>query len=252
MVVTTRATVDATTALVGLDVADGGERWRFAPDTGAPFAGPPTIADGSVYAGFADRTVYAVQAEDGAARWSARLNGSAPVSPLVATPSAVIAVDVGTFGSQVYALDPANGRRLWDHPMGVPVFRAAPVVLGTAVVTGGIDGRLRAFDLAGGDLIWFSSLGGPIRALASDGETLIAVRAKPVSVVGYRHDAAAGLVAIQSPTAADPGGLALWWAVATLAVGLAAFGLGRLLTQRTPLPMSFPDDGPPPDEEEDE
>ena len=244
VVVSTRTTVDATTALVGVALGDGAERWRFAPDTGSPFAGPPTIVDGSVYAGFTDRTVYAIQAADGTQRWGARLNGSAPISPVVATSNGVYAIDVGTFGSQLYALDPATGERTWDHPLGVPVFRAAPIVVGDAVVTGDVDGVVRAFDPGSGDLTWSGAPGGPVRAFASDGSTLVAVRAKPVALVGYSHDDASPLVAIASPTSSDPVGLFLWWAVGALVVGAAAFGLGWLLTGRTPVPMWFPDDEP--------
>jgi outer membrane protein assembly factor BamB len=61
-------------SVFALDAADGTERWRVQPVTGAPLTGAPAVHDGRVYAGTITRAggglVFALDARTGATRWT--------------------------------------------------------------------------------------------------------------------------------------------------------------------------------------
>ena len=62
------------TSVFALDAADGTERWRSTPVTGAPITGAPAVHGGQVYAGTITRPggglVFALDARTGATRWT--------------------------------------------------------------------------------------------------------------------------------------------------------------------------------------
>ena len=60
--------------MFSLNAADGTERWRTKPVTGAPLTGAPAVHGGQVYAGTITRAggglVFALDARTGATRWT--------------------------------------------------------------------------------------------------------------------------------------------------------------------------------------
>ena len=62
------------TSVFSLNAADGTERWRAKPVTGAPLTGAPAVHGGQVYAGTITRAggglVFALDARTGATRWT--------------------------------------------------------------------------------------------------------------------------------------------------------------------------------------
>jgi outer membrane protein assembly factor BamB len=226
-------------SVVAFAVDDGSERWRFSSGSRSAIAGPPAIADGAAYVGFPDRRLVAIDLATGQERWTATLNGNPALSPPVPAGTVVYVVDTSTFGSQVYALDRATGERTWDHPLRSPIVRVAPLALGDAVVIGTLEGDLVAFDAEGNETFRRGGVG-PLRALASDGETLVAVRGGEGSgLEAFVHDPAAALTAIASPTDPQPLALAGTWAIAAVVVTGLALLLGRAIE-----PASLMDEEP--------
>jgi outer membrane protein assembly factor BamB len=149
-------TVYATTHhhLYALDAADGNENWRVkVTDEYIDSDAPPVLADEIVVVK-AGGTLHALSTEDGSERWNTRDGVTAMHTPTVAD-GWVFLVE-GT-PATVYALDVANGERLWEYtdtPQAIP----APVtaVADRLYLLGEFTGNQRdtaiqALDLATGD-----------------------------------------------------------------------------------------------------
>jgi len=96
------------------------KRWSFR--TGDYVFSSPAVANGVVYVGSDDRTVYALDAATGAKRWSFRTGESVDSSPAVANGVVYVGSDDGT----VYALDAATGAKRWSFRTGG--FDSSPAV----------------------------------------------------------------------------------------------------------------------------
>ena len=83
-----------TGALVAVDRAGEGERWRF--DADARFKAGASVAGDTVYAGDADGTLYAVGADDGAERWRMTLDGGIASAPAIAGDRLYVTTESGT------------------------------------------------------------------------------------------------------------------------------------------------------------
>jgi outer membrane protein assembly factor BamB len=159
--------------LHALDAETGKERWSFA--TGG-LDTAPAVADGTVYAGGADRdetsgTLYAIDAKSGREVWHHQtpcaLSDSSPV-----VVDGVVYVGGGngkeTAGA-LYAIDAASGNEVWSFDTGMPVWSAPAVAKGTVYVGGGgLDwkhGAVFAIDAKSGDEVWtFKVDDGPVLA----------------------------------------------------------------------------------------
>ena len=239
-------------AIVALQGSDGAQAWRAEPKSAAAAAGPVTVGGGLAFAALADQTVRAFDLDDGAERWSARLN--APVN-IVSGPAYVddglIVADL--FG-QVYRLDPATGSRDWDQALNVGVYRSPPLILGDQVLVPAVDGQVFAIELSTGDVIWLSDQGaGPIRDLVPAGDVLVGVRGgDEAGLFALEHDPAAPLVRIVTPTKLNVGRLLGWFAAAAVPIVVLGLASGRFLAARVgPAPalaVREPDDDEPDDE----
>ncbi len=241
VLVPVRGDEDTTAALVALSRSDGGEAWRYEPQTGSLSVGPPAIGDENAFVTLPDGTVRAVSLGDGAERWRATLNAYvnpfAPASPPVLTDDAVLVVDVR---GQLYRLDPETGARTWDHAYNHPVLRSTPVVIGDRVVLATTDARVAAFDLATGELVWEGDADAPggeasssaLRSMAVAGDTLVIVRGGvDAGLVGLSNDPDQPLIRQVSPTVLDLPALFLAW-LAAFAFAALVFAGGRLLWSR--------------------
>ncbi|ELZ20287.1 PQQ repeat protein [Halosimplex carlsbadense 2-9-1] len=151
----------------------------------------PTVADGTVYTTNMDTTLYAVGAEEGRARWSARMAG--PGLPVVAGDALAVGVDdshlrgVGRADGDerwtarlpagdrfpyrrpavaaesvlaptelgLVAFDPTTGEVRWRYRTGLSTARHPAVADGTVYV-GGADAYVHAVDAATGDRRWWT------------------------------------------------------------------------------------------------
>ncbi len=113
--------------------------------------GTPKVADGVVYIGSYDGDIYALDAGNGAKKWSEVTDG-----PIVGSPAIFDSTLIVASGDKVYAFDIADGyKQLWDEPFdaGDEIW-SNPVIAGNNVYFGSLDHKLYAVDLQTGELAW--------------------------------------------------------------------------------------------------
>jgi len=131
--------------------------------TGGIVDSSPTIANGMVYVGADDGTLYAFKTSC----------GSTSCAPVWATPtpshnkirsSPAVAngiVYVGSYDHNIYAFNATTGKPIWTATTG-DVIRSSPVVVNGIVYVGSNDHYLYAFNAMTGKLIWKSATEGNI------------------------------------------------------------------------------------------
>ncbi|MGK5532741.1 outer membrane protein assembly factor BamB family protein [Streptomyces sp. URMC 129] len=129
------------------NIPSGERRWAFA--TGDAVVSSPAVADGTVYVGSLDGSLYALDAASGARRWAYSTAERVLSSPLVADG----VVYVGSLDGQLYALDAENGERLWEFGTDDAVL-SSPALGGGYVYVGSGDGNLYAVDAESGAPRW--------------------------------------------------------------------------------------------------
>ena len=154
----------------GVDVASGEERWRFrtagADLNAADFnfdrtqiQGSPAVADGVLYIGSRDASLYAIDLRTGRTRWTAE-DGTAWVVVSPALAGGTVYSGRSSSG-QVRAVDAFTGRERWAHRTGGPVF-SSPVVVRDTVYVGSGDRRVYALDARSGEVRWSFDTGGMV------------------------------------------------------------------------------------------
>lgn len=157
--------------LYALDATKPGpELWRA--DTGAAKArqlnqpnqyyvtATPTIADGIVYVGSQDNSVYALDAGTGAKVWSF------PTSSKIFLSSPVIAngvLYIGSNDNNLYALDAHSGKLIWQYATGGAI-NGTPTLASGVVYAGSYDKYVHAVDATSGKLIRKYNAGGQVFA----------------------------------------------------------------------------------------
>ena len=145
----------------GLDPADGSRKWVF--DRGLPTLtlrglAPPVAANGVVFIGYDDGTVVALREQDGLRVWEqpvAEPDGRSELDR-VADVDGELQLGLDTlyavsYHNQMTAMDPGNGRPLWNRDVG-----SASGVAMTAdkVVVADKDGNVWALDRNSGNSMW--------------------------------------------------------------------------------------------------
>jgi len=142
--------IGSNNGVIARDAATGTDLWTYrSPDpsyipvNATPSA--PAVVDGTLYMGFPDGRVTALDVETGEVVWSVRLPGK-PYLGGVLSPPAVSGdtVFVGSNGGRLYALDRATGAEQWSYEIGTWV-ASGPAVSGNVLVAGAWDGNLYAF-----------------------------------------------------------------------------------------------------------
>jgi outer membrane protein assembly factor BamB len=104
------------------------------------------VANGVVYAGSENGTLYAFDAANGNTLWSvSSLFSVRNSSPAVANG----VVYIGDFAGTFYAFDAANGNRLWFAQTNGSI-ESSPAVANGVVYVGSVDSKLYAFGLSSG------------------------------------------------------------------------------------------------------
>lgn len=186
------------------DASSGRTLWRT--DTKLALSAGPGAGEGLVAVGTSDGLLIALDAATGAKRWEARLTGEVLAKPAISA----TAVVVRTVDGHVRALSPADGRELWADDEVVPRLSlrgtAPPVIAGDTVVCGFDNGRVAAYGLATGDVLWETAVTPPRgrteleRLVDIDGA--VRVSGRDVFVAGFQ-----GRIAM---LALDSG--QIWWA----------------------------------------
>jgi outer membrane protein assembly factor BamB len=129
--------------------------WSF-PSGVAGFSSP-AVANGVVYIGSNNFSVYAVNATTGVQLWSFATGGAVNPSPAVANG----VVYVGSDDQNVYALNATTGAKLWSFTTGYVVF-SSPVVANGVAYVGSKDSTVYALNASTGAKLWSFTTGGGI------------------------------------------------------------------------------------------
>jgi outer membrane protein assembly factor BamB len=157
----------------------------------------PTVAGDAVYIVSQEGWLYALSAKDGSELWKTATDGISFGSPSVGSDRLVVCTDSG----RVLAMNPETGRQSWGRDLDASVY-TTPVISGDlawivtadgqlhgldledgeeivtlettseltvtaqdgSVYVPSSDGGLYAFDQASGEVQWFASAGGPVKA----------------------------------------------------------------------------------------
>jgi outer membrane protein assembly factor BamB len=190
--------------LIGLDLATGRERWRFALAEGqGPESG--VIAGGTLFVGTSfpaegavdPPVVYALELATGHERWRTVLDPGTDLqwaAPVVDGGQVLVAETLSHEGSapasHLHALDAATGRRRWSADLHAPTqgfFADPPVLSGRLAYLPTASGQLLAVDTRTGREVWRDQGGFPVLAGVRGGLVIALVVDR---VVGF--DAAGG------------------------------------------------------------
>jgi outer membrane protein assembly factor BamB len=148
-----------------------GVKWKF--KTKGEVNSSPAIANGVIFVGSNDGSMYAIDQETGAQKWAAMTHGRIASSPAVAHGM----VYFGSYDGYFYAAEAATGKLAWRFrnagerrfagthlhgtiPLGetmpdpYDVYLSSPVVWKGAVYFGSGDGNVYALDAMTGSLKW--------------------------------------------------------------------------------------------------
>jgi outer membrane protein assembly factor BamB len=151
-------------------------QWSF--KTQGAIWGSAAAANGTVYVGSNDHSLYAVDIKTGAQKWKFETSGEVRSTAAFTTDAAVISSDDG----KLYAVDQKTGKLAWQAdihndlkrlPLDDPSIGASydydfltssPVVANGAVYVGSSDGNVYAVDGASGQVRWTFKTGDRVRA----------------------------------------------------------------------------------------
>ncbi len=148
-------------------------KWKF--QTGAQIVSQPTLVDGVCYFGSLDHRIYAVDAETGNELWTFETEYQVKSSVAVVNGKVYTGADDGN----IYCLNAATGVKIWETYAGgvtknqlgtgtylniAPPVRSSPMVVGSRVYVGSLDGNLYCLNANTGTEIWKFETEGPILA----------------------------------------------------------------------------------------
>ncbi len=119
----------------------------------------------------ADGKLYALDKATSNIVWERALHGGWTMSSPAVSGDRVVA---GGPDGYLYCLDAATGKDVWLTPSGNPIlyyrpysrdgnpFVSSPAISGDVVYCGSGDGKLYAYDLKGGKVVWSYDLGVPV------------------------------------------------------------------------------------------
>jgi len=149
--------------IYAIDLAKGEWRWQYRREVPSDFtlrgASRPQVANGRVYAGFADGYAVALDLKDGTLTWAKELGAAkqfadVDAGPVTGEEGQVYFASVAT---GVYALEGATGKILWTSPRpGVSALALDPT--GRRLYVGG-NGFLGALMADSGAVSWNATLG---------------------------------------------------------------------------------------------
>ncbi len=181
-----------------------GNVYAFNANTGAPIwhqdlktniISGVSVADKLAIVASADGKIIALNAVDGTVLWQKNIGNQA--LGLAAIAQGVVVLK--TVADTVFALNAKNGQQLWEFNGSAPTLilrgGSQPKIIGSKVLIGFADGKLRAFSLHRGTLIWQQTIAQPQGGFAIQRMVDITVEPKVnkgiVYIVTYQGNIAA-------------------------------------------------------------
>jgi outer membrane protein assembly factor BamB len=126
-------------------------RWIYPPqgNIGGSIIGGMVVADGKVYFGSVNGTVFALDVADGYKEWSYDIGQKIWSAPALAGNLLFI----GCFDKKLYALDTVTGTKKWEFETGGAI-SSTPVVKDNLVYIGSYDRHIYAVDIEAGQQQW--------------------------------------------------------------------------------------------------
>jgi len=121
------------------------------------------VADGKVFIGTIQGTLWALDRQTGQEIWKLSCDGSIQHSPAFGEGRVYVGDTAGT----LWSVEASSGRPLWRFRSGKGGFVASPLLAGGTVFLGSRDGNFYAIDAATGQLRWQYATEGPIRCTAA-------------------------------------------------------------------------------------
>ena len=138
--------------VAAFDLQSGRRSWSS--QTNLPLSAGPAYGAGIVALGTTDGELIALEAQSGAELWRRAVGAEVLAPPAIG--GEVVALR--TVDGRLRGYSSLDGRELWTVVQSVPALtlrgNTAPYVSGTSVVTGFDNGRLGAYELATGDVLW--------------------------------------------------------------------------------------------------
>jgi len=127
----------------------GGLKWTF--ETQGAIASTPLYADGVLYFGSSDGTLYALNAASGERKWVFDADSWMWGTPLLDRST----LFVGSLDNRVFALDAASGKALWAEPARtLGSVSVTPVKAAGLLAVADQEGRVYGLDPATGEQRW--------------------------------------------------------------------------------------------------
>lgn len=142
--------------VVAVQLKSGKVLWQY--QSKLPLAGGPGVGAGLVVIGASDGRLLALDQKTGAVRWRATINGEILTSPLVTSQRVVLR----TTDSRVHGRDTQTGAANWVNEEVMPRLSlrglSKPLLTPDAVVVGFDSGKIAAYGLLSGDLLWSTTV----------------------------------------------------------------------------------------------
>jgi outer membrane protein assembly factor BamB len=192
-----------TGVVTAFTAASGQTVWKVPTKLG--LAGGPGVGAGLVVTGTSDGQVIALDTANGREHWRTRVSGEVLVAPQIAGQVVVIR----TVDGRVHALSVTDGHSMWSNEQAVPRLTlrgvSRPLIVGDLMVCGFDNGKVVAYSLLTGDVLWETAVSPPSgkteieRLVDIDGE--LAVSGRDLFVVGFQGRMA--MIALDSGQ--------IWW-----------------------------------------
>ena len=131
--------------------------WIF--ECGDEIRGSATYQEGEIYIGSYDKSLYALQAENGGLTWKYETEGGIVSKPAVFENNLVF----GSEDNRLYVLSAVTGRINWSYFADGPI-RSSPSIASGHIFVGSDDRRLHAINAISGRRAWSMDTGSPIRS----------------------------------------------------------------------------------------
>lgn len=145
-----RVFIGSNNAVIARDATTGADLWThrspdasWIPGNATPSA--PAVVGDTLYMGFPNGRVTALNVATGAVVWSVRLPGKPYLGGVLSSPAVTgDTLYIGSNDGHLYGLDRSTGAQVWSYEIGTWV-ASGPAVSGDTLVAGAWDGNLYAF-----------------------------------------------------------------------------------------------------------